>query len=143
MGYILIADRSDGRPLGTIAEVQSKLERVFVGARFAVQNKPPDLRSQPSREGVGVVVGRKPALTNWIAYQIISRITPPWRYPYATGDFQGDGFAIQFEFGSDAVIKRLPMEVYGTANIDRYVAQLSDATGWRVRNLRFLDLFGR
>jgi hypothetical protein len=143
MGYTLIIDRSDRRPLGTIAEVQSNLERVFVGVQFGVQHTPPELSSLPLNKGVSVVYGTKPGLTNWIAYQIMSRITPPLRYPYVTGDFQGDGFSIEFQFGSDALIKRLPIEVYGTANIDQHFAQLSDATGWRVRKLRLLDLFVR
>ena len=140
MGYTLIIDRSDRRPLGTVAKVQRKLEKVFIGIQFAVQHAPPDLSSLPLNDGV-MVHGKRPGLTNWIVYQIMSRITPPLRYPYVTGDFQGDGFAIQFEFGPDALIQRLPIDVCGTASIDQQMVQLTDLTGWRVRRPRFLDVF--
>jgi len=142
MGYTLTIDRRDRRPLGTVAEVQGKLEKVFVGIQFAVQHAPPDLSSLPLNKGV-FVYGKKPGLTSWLVYQIMRRITPPLRYPYVTGDFQGDGFAIEFQFGPHPLIQRLPIDVYGAASIDQQMMQLTDLTGWRVPRTRVLDAFVR
>jgi hypothetical protein len=119
--------RSDGKPLGTVAEVQRRLSEAFPGTGFIYEASAPAGQTEAGKS-------MSLLLRLWLVLFGVDR-----RYPCYRGSFQrSEECAVQFYFSAHEPVAKISATSYGmTSGLDDDFDRLAEATGWIVKYPRF------
>ncbi|WP_119302474.1 hypothetical protein [Dongia deserti] len=132
MGYTVKIRGRYWRPLGTVEHVQQEIAKVFPSATFAVQHDPILALSRMDRfRAVSQIKVGGPLRFVLRPRLLLSALRRP-RYPYFVGREQGDGYVVEFFLGSDPIVSKVFVTLYGSDwdTPGRRCNQLIANTGW-------------
>jgi hypothetical protein len=120
----MIVRRKDHGILGSVEEVKAAIGRSFPGASFvSVPSGAPLRKPRFGLHGAIYWLNARPPLPSW------------------EGSFHSDGFAVQFELGSNARVRYIPVDLYGSGHaMIEHFEQLKQDTGWMVTKPSLLAL---